>query len=207
MTAASVRDRDSYHHGAVRSAAIDAGLVLLADEGDAGLTLREVARRVGVAHHALYHHFSDKAAFERALAARGFHELAARVDPADDAADFVAEYARFALERRRLYELMMSQPYHVLDGDPELRAAAGRVITMALAVLAPDAPDAETGRRSVARVWMLVHGGLALHATGALRMRDDDAFVSELLRIAGLAPETPEGPQPLWGDHMKEPRP
>lgn len=189
--------RSSYRHGDVRRAAVDQGLALL-QEDDGPLSLREVARRIGVAHHALYHHFADKAAFERALAAQGFQSLADRVDGVDDPAEFVAVYARFALARRRLYDLMMSQSYEMFEGDPELRAGAARVIAAALGALAPEASGDEAGRRTVMRSWMLVHGGLSLHATGVLRLRDDDAFVSELLRIAGLAPDEPEEPQPLW---------
>lgn len=207
MPSQPVRVRGTYRHGDVRGAAVAEGMALLAHEPNTPLSLREIARRVGVAHHALNHHFGDKKALERALAAQGFHQLAERVADAEDPAAFVSAYARFALELRRLYELMMSQPYAMLDTDAELRAAAGRVIAIALAVFAPDQPDPEVARRIVARSWMLTHGGLALHATGALRMRDDDAFVAELLRIAGLAPNDPEGPQPLWGDHIKEHQP
>lgn len=205
-TRPEVPPRASYHHGDVRGAAIDEGLSLL-DEGSGSLALREVARRIGVAHHALYHHFADKAAFERALSAKGFEALADRVEGARDAASFVATYARFALDRPRLYELMMRQTYATFESDPELRAGSGRVIAAALDALAPDARDPEEGRRIVTRSWMLVHGGLALHATGVLRLRDDEAFVAELLRIAGLAPDEPEGHQPMWADPPRSTRP
>lgn len=204
MSPASPRERASYHHGAVREAALTEGLALLASDDPSALTLREVARRVGVAHHALYHHFADKAALERALAARGFDTLADEVAEVREPAGFIAAYAQFALANRPLYDLMMRQPYGAFESDPELRVAADRVITTSLRVLAPDAPDPETGRRTVMRSWMLAHGGLALHTMGVLRMRDDAAFVGELLRIAGLAPHETEGPQDLWGGSTEE---
>lgn len=201
------RARDTYRHGDVRGAAVAEGMALLTEEPQTPLSLREIARRVGVAHHALNHHFGDKQALERALAAEGFQRLADRVDGSADPAAFIRAYARFALEHRRLYELMMRQPYAMLESDAGLRGAAGRVIAVAVAVFAPDAPDPETARRVVARSWMLTHGGLELHFTGALRMRDDEAFIAELLRIAGLAPNDPEGPQPLWGEPTEEHQP
>lgn len=204
MVSRSGPARDSYRHGDVRGAAITEGLALLTLEPGTPLSLREIARRVGVAHHAVRHHFGDKRALERALAAEGFQRLADRVADAEGPAAFVRAYARFALEQRRLYELMMRQPYAALESDVELRVAARRVIATAVAVFAPDAGDPETARRIVARSWMLTHGGLELHATGALRMRDDEAFIAELLRIAGLAPDDPEGPQPLWGRTEEE---
>ncbi|MBM3658410.1 MAG: WHG domain-containing protein [Actinobacteria bacterium] len=200
-------DRDTYRHGDVRRAAIEAGLAQLSSETASPVTLRGTARQIGVAHHALSHHFVDKAGFERALAAAGFESLADQVETTDDAAGFVAAYARFALAHARLYDVMMRQPYAAFEADPTLRAASGRVIGKALAVLAPNAPDAESGRRTVARAWMLTHGGISLHATGVLRMRSDEDFVAELLRIAGLAPDQPEGPQSIWGDHNEEHQP
>jgi hypothetical protein len=93
---------------------------------------------------------------------------------------------------------MMRQSYEAFEGHPALRAAADKVIATSLKVLAPHAPDAEAGRRMVLRLWMMTHGGVSLHRAGVLRKRPDPAFVEELLKVAGLAPDTPEGHQKLW---------
>ena len=50
--------------------------------------------------------------------------------------------------------------------------------------IARDGDDPDTQRRDVMRVWMLAHGGLALHRAGALKMRSDASFAEELMRIA-----------------------
>lgn len=189
--------RDAYHHGQLKAAALDAAEARI--ELDPEFSLRALAAELGVAHRALYNHFGDRAGLLAALSARGFEQLAANVAASAGARGFVRAYAAFALARPGLYALMMRQTYASFENDPALRAAADRLIAVALKTLAPDAPDAETGRRTVMRLWMLIHGGLSLHAGGALRTRTDDAFVAELLAIAGLNSADPaEPPQPLW---------
>ena len=53
-------------------------------------------------------------------------------------------------------------------------------------------------RSYVLRMWMLVHGAIGLHRAGVLRLRSDGDFVAEVLRIAGLAPDSPQPGQSLW---------
>ena len=48
-----------YHHGNLRETLMVAADELLASQGLAGLTLREVARVAGVSHAAPYHHFAN----------------------------------------------------------------------------------------------------------------------------------------------------
>ena len=51
--------------------------VLLAESGDGGFSLRELARRVGVTANASYRHFANKDALLQALASEGFRRLSA----------------------------------------------------------------------------------------------------------------------------------
>ena len=69
----------AYHHGDLRAALIQAALAMLEQDGAAGLSLRAVAKAVGVSEAAPYHHFADKEALERALAAEGFGRLTERL--------------------------------------------------------------------------------------------------------------------------------
>lgn len=62
----------AYHHGDLRRELLDASLSLIEEQGLAGLSMREVARRAGVTHQAPYHHFSDRAAILGALSEEGF---------------------------------------------------------------------------------------------------------------------------------------
>ena len=51
---------DSYHHGNLRQALIDAGIKIINESGEEGLSLRKVALRCEVSHAAPYAHFKDK---------------------------------------------------------------------------------------------------------------------------------------------------
>jgi AcrR family transcriptional regulator len=68
---------DSYQHGDLREALIQAGLKLLSTGDPAALTLRAAAQLAGVSHAAPYRHFRDKQALVAAIAERGFRQLTA----------------------------------------------------------------------------------------------------------------------------------
>lgn len=51
---------DNYHHGNLRQALIDAGIKIINESGEAGLSLRRAAALCGVSHAAPYAHFKDK---------------------------------------------------------------------------------------------------------------------------------------------------
>ncbi len=72
-----VESRDKrYHHGNLRQAAVAAALGLVQDDGEAGLSLRGLARLLGVSSAALYRHFVDREALLDAVAAEGERQLA-----------------------------------------------------------------------------------------------------------------------------------
>jgi len=105
----------SYHHGDLRAALLRAALELLAERGEAGISLREVARRAEVSHNAPYRHFADREALLAALAEQGFSELLVRLQVAADglaAAQRLAAlgrcYVAYALEQRGLFRLMFA---------------------------------------------------------------------------------------------------
>ena len=61
----------AYHHGSLRTALIGAGLASLEGGAGAALSLRELARNVGVSPAAVYRHFPNKDALLAALAEEG----------------------------------------------------------------------------------------------------------------------------------------
>jgi AcrR family transcriptional regulator len=105
---------------------LDAAFQLIAERGNAEVSLREVARRVGVSHAAPVHHFGDKAGLLTAVAAEGYRRLAAALERAySNTGSFLevgVAYIRFAIEQRP-YFIVMYRPelYHV--DDPDLIAA------------------------------------------------------------------------------------
>ena len=98
----------AYHHGDLRAAVIAAGLK--------EVSLREIARLVGVSATAVYRHFPDKAALLGALCDEGGRELGrlqleAMQKSGGGRAGFDAvgrAYVRFALDNPTLFRMMMT---------------------------------------------------------------------------------------------------
>ncbi len=108
--------KEQYHHGNLREALVFEAIRLLEAEGKAGLSLRRVAREVGVSQAAPYGHFKDKQALVLAVCAAGFDRFANRMR--DEAAGatgpaYIAALGRgyifFALENPALFQLMFDE--------------------------------------------------------------------------------------------------
>jgi AcrR family transcriptional regulator len=65
----------AYHHGNLPEVLAAAAEALVREKGVHGFTLRECARRAGVAHSAPGHHFGDVTGLLSEVAARGFERL------------------------------------------------------------------------------------------------------------------------------------
>ncbi|HEU0035478.1 MAG TPA: TetR/AcrR family transcriptional regulator [Kofleriaceae bacterium] len=161
------RRRESYHHGDLRRALIDAALALIARQGGTGeVTLRAAARRAGVSHNAPYRHFADKGALLAAVAVEGFAELSRVLATAREGVDdpeqrFVATglaYLRFVHERRSHIAVMFGTEI-AKSRTPELQQAANDTFQV-IKELAHDAgvTNVATARRLGIEVWAFVHG-------------------------------------------------
>src|SRR3954467_12335957 len=82
----------TYHHGNLRTALLAAAETALAAGAD--LSMRELAREVGVSHAAPRRHFADKQALLDALAEDGFLRLGAELQAASGAGDFAGRVPR-----------------------------------------------------------------------------------------------------------------
>lgn len=105
-----------YHHGRLREELLDRAAVVLRDRGATALSLRELARDIGVSHAAPHRHFAHRQALLDALAAEGFARLARRLEDAVAAApDFRGQvrslagaYVDFATTDANLLELLFA---------------------------------------------------------------------------------------------------
>lgn len=120
-----------YHHGDLRAALMVQAEETLRESGVDGLSLRELARAVGVSHGAPRRHFDDRSALLDALAVDGWHRLgdalatAAKSDGrpfADILNDVAVAYVRFAIGNPALLDLM-SASRHLADASDALRIA------------------------------------------------------------------------------------
>lgn len=194
-----VIQRDTYHHGDLRQTLINAALELISEHDINKLSLREVARRVGVSHAAPYRHFPDKDALLAAIAQEGFHVLTHYLEEAvqkvaDDPlkqlqASGVA-YVQFAIDRSSHYRVMFGA-FRANNPDHPALTKAGQA---ALAVLVNVIVVGQTAGvvslgdpRQLAWVaWSLVHGLAMLLIDNQLPISDETAIAS----IASLATQT-----------------
>jgi AcrR family transcriptional regulator len=169
-----------YHHGNLRAALLREGERALEAGGATGLSLRELAREIGVSHAAPRRHFPDKQALLDALAVSGFEQLGARMaaaiaaaGPSADArfAALARSYIRFATERPALTELMFAVK-HQPDAPTELREAAEQAFAAPMALVAEGQASGEIVAGDPERValiaWAAVHGLAAMANNGFL---------------------------------------
>jgi AcrR family transcriptional regulator len=90
---------------------------LLDKEGPEAVTMRRVAKAVGITPMAIYRHYPDRAALLNALADEGFDELAARLARKNFSGGVEQRltklgeiYLEHALQSPRLFELMFLKP-------------------------------------------------------------------------------------------------
>jgi AcrR family transcriptional regulator len=133
-----VADRP-YHHGNLRAALLAQAELTLRDHGLDGLSLRELARQVGVSHGAPRRHFADRQALLDALAESGFARLGAELRAALENAGENYEarlratataYVRFAISDAALLELMFAGKHRQQSGA--LGEAADRAFSVIL---------------------------------------------------------------------------
>jgi AcrR family transcriptional regulator len=131
-----------YHHGNLREALLEQAERALAEGGTGALSLRELARDVGVSHGAPRRHFADKQALLDALAESGFDKLGADLRAAVAAGDdfegrlteVTRAYVRFATEHAALLDLMFAIKHR--PGAEGLRAASERAFAPAVGLIA-----------------------------------------------------------------------
>lgn len=200
------KPRNSYHHGDLPRALRKAGVALIGEKGVAAVTLRDVARRVGVTHGAPYRHYADKTALVAAIAADGFarlermmHTAAAEAgdDPLARLLAIGRSYVVFAAMNPAYFVVMYGSESPDRDEHTELAAADDR----AFAVLVDSVRDAQAGGRLIDSdptrlallLWSMVHGATHILVSGdaarrGLPLEEFEAFMMDntQLLLGGL---------------------
>lgn len=194
-----------YHHGDLRSALLQEANVMLKESGIDGLSLRQLAERVGVSRMAPYHHFKDKHELLCALAAEGFRELDRLIDAAtlqhDTGLDkalhgFVQDYLMFAVSSPDRYELMFGRPiWKTSKPSQELKDTAFacfRHYAERITTLVGDSlPKGRKPLRLAQASWATLHGLCRLMIDGIyVNQADMNQVSDEAVRIM-LAALTP----------------
>ncbi len=170
--------KDGYHHGDLRAALIQAASDSVAAQGPDALSLRELAKTLGVSPAAPYRHFSDRQALLNEIAARGFEQLsrdyaaaAANSDPAVALRATGRAYLNLAFERPGLFQLMFESDLLGPNSPPALlhqAAAAWQALHDAVARANSGADLSEVKLRTITG-WSVLQGFVTIQRSGRLK--------------------------------------
>jgi AcrR family transcriptional regulator len=173
--------RETYHHGDLRNALVQAGTQMLAETGVDGLSMRRLAERLGVSHNAPYQHFADKEAILAAIAAQGFRALDSAIADAQAALpvglpslDHLkaagAAYVTFVLANPHYVPVMFGTLSH--ERYPELSAVSLAALDRLAAVFRRAQASGEIVPGSAddraVMAWTMLHGLSSILAVGKL---------------------------------------
>jgi AcrR family transcriptional regulator len=191
----------AYHHGNLRSALLESAERTLSRRGASELSLRELAREVGVSHAAPRRHFADKQALLDALAEDGFDRLGGELSGAmagagdslrDQLGAFARAYVQFATRHAALLELMFAGKHR--PGADRLREAADAAFAAPLALFASAQASGEVVGGDPERVGTValatLQGLASLANNGMVAEEDLDELVDEAVErlVHGLRP-------------------
>ena len=199
-----------YHHGGLRVALLAQAEGTLRVSGVDGLSLRELAREVGVSHGAPRRHFRDKAALLDALATDGFIRLgeslekAAALDDRPFAArltDVAVAYVRFATDNPALVDLMFTHK-HQAGASDELQEAADACFARMAALVEHGHSTGDLIDGDLQSIGMVLFATLvgitSLANTNMIERSSLDGLTSYAVDslLTGLAQRTPTGVAP-----------
>jgi len=173
-------NKSSYHHGDLANALLDAALKAVEQDGEAAVSLRDLAQSLGVSRAAPYRHFADRDALLAAVAAKGFEALnqryAAALQTPGDGRDKLraaqGAFFGFAYEKPGLYRLMFESDLLGRSPPPAVLIPPAdesyRLLLRAVEGAYPDLGEAEVKRRTL--IMMATgHGFLALDRAGRIK--------------------------------------
>lgn len=183
--------RETYRHGDLRRALLDAGIALAREGGPTAVVLREATRQAGVAPNAAYRHFANHQALFEAVRAHALGALAQAIErewrkalrvrePAAQARALLRAvgtgYLGFAQAETGLFRTAFVFGQHEVQvpPDPARTAAMGlnpfELLGAALdAMVATGVLPAERRPQAEYLAWSAVHGMALLIIDGPLR--------------------------------------
>ncbi len=167
----TLKAKNSYHHGDLHEALLEAAEKQLEEEGPAGLSLRKLGRVLGVTPGAPYRHFEDKDALLAALATVGFRRLRetmiGRQDQCVDGEERLRRagigYLTFASKHPELFRLMFG--WNPAREVPELREAGDAAFEAFAEILCGCEEQGLLQRSALSTgllAWSAVHGAAFL---------------------------------------------
>ncbi|RMF17491.1 MAG: TetR/AcrR family transcriptional regulator [Gammaproteobacteria bacterium] len=186
----------SYHHGNLRQALLETGRAHLEAVGPDKISLRALAREIGVSQTAPYRHFRDKMALLAALAAEGFRTLQAETEQAvaraasheDRMVEGGLAYIHFAQSQPALYKLMFGPVMAEVEQHEELRVAGEAAFNVILRMVRQAIDEGAYAPAdpliAAQTAWALVHGLASLAIDRQLGRHTSAEALDQRLRAA-----------------------
>ena len=181
-----------YHHGNLRAALLAQAEQTLREHGLDGLSLRELARQIGVSHGAPRRHFADRQALLDALAESGFARLGAELRAAAESAgeDYeprlratATTYVRFAIDDAALLELMFASKQG--ERAEALHEAAERAFSLIVELIEEGQANGLLESGDPERIGLLLfatmQGTAALVTAGIVALQHVDGLVADAI--------------------------
>jgi len=166
---------NTYHHGDLHDALVQAALRDAELGGPEAISMKALAKELGVSQPAPYRHFADREALLQAVTAEAFRQFTAILREAIGKPSKRSKLSRlaqaaleFGLKRNGMYRLMFaSRSMANAEKDSELHVAAHE--TLVLLVESFEAPAVGLLReRHAMQVWAALHGVISLAEQGLL---------------------------------------
>jgi AcrR family transcriptional regulator len=182
-----------YHHGNLRNALIEAGRSALMEVSAQDLSLRYLARMVGVSEAAPSRHFAGIDELLATIAASGFRDLAALRDAIRDSEDtalskayrMMRVYVEFAQRHNGLFGLMIGPRIVAHEAYPELAAESNKSFGMfseAIEALAIESGWPRSDLKLVTHAaWSMEHGLATLILSNRAPRADTKVAVPKLI--------------------------
>ena len=141
-----------------REAILKAATEIVTLAGWDSLSMRVLAKHLGVQASSLYHHFPDRQSIEAALGQQASLELSDRIEQASDMQAVAKSYLEFAQANAAFYHLVeeASEPmWKILMQHSKFAGSQQQAAAMAM--------------------WSYLHGYVTLHAKGQLGSTTDHA--------------------------------
>lgn len=174
----------NYHHGNLRQALLDAAINEIRQHGVEKLSLRALARSLGVSQTAPYRHFADKDSLLAELATEAFDALAdavrAKLDSTKSAFENTVAagnaYLEFGLNNPEKYRLMFGTGIQNREDFPLLKIAGNGAFELLFSLI-------EAGQKTGVFVsgssallanacWSALHGFVLLSIDGMFARRE-----------------------------------
>lgn len=193
--------KQGYHHGALREALVDVAAEVASTEGREKLSLRRLARRVGVTHAAVYRHFKNKDALLSAVADKGFASLDEAMGAALTTARgrsarerfraLGAAYVKFAIDQPTLFHLMFRR--ETVTGEsgelklPDLAQRPFMRVALEVGAMLAEAGSTRSPQLVTLTLWSAMHGFAALWIQGPMVLQsgetEPDALVEHMAEL------------------------